>query len=148
MNKYAYSAVTNAFYPVALKSDYENADSWPKDALEVDDSVYLEFSASQPPAGKRRGAGETGLPAWFEIPVNVADSGIHLSNLQQRDALLTTCAAYSFAIQSSAVLDKPREGDNEALLSLQQYADNLRDVDLTLAEPDWPEVPTFLTRQR
>lgn len=146
MNKYAYSAVTNAFYPVALKSDYENVDSWPKDAQEVDDSVYQEFSASQPPAGKRRGAGENGLPVWFEIPVNVVGSGIHLSNLQQRDALLAKCAAYAFALHSSTELNNPRVGDGAALLALRQCADALRDVDLTQVEPDWPEPPPLLTR--
>ncbi|MBJ3590089.1 hypothetical protein JGC56_02775 [Salmonella enterica subsp. enterica serovar Saintpaul] len=47
--------------------------------------------------------------------------------------------------QSDRQVGNPRPGASEAL---QQYADALLSVDLTLSEPDWPEIPAFLTRQR
>ena len=64
---YIYSATTNSFYPLEMKEDYTQADSWPDDAVEVDEQVYIEFSGL-PPEGKIRIAGENGFPAWSEIP--------------------------------------------------------------------------------
>ncbi|EMZ82929.1 integrase family domain protein [Escherichia coli 2722950] len=32
---YIYSATTNSFYPLEMKEDYTQADSWPDDAVEV-----------------------------------------------------------------------------------------------------------------
>lgn len=49
------------------------------------------------------------------------------------------------AIQCSAAVNNPRTGDPENLLALQQYVDQLRDVDLTLARPAWPEPPSYLS---
>ncbi|STO65198.1 CPS-53 (KpLE1) prophage protein [Escherichia coli] len=48
---YIYSATTNSFYPLEMKEDYTQADSWPDDAVEVDEQVYIEFSGL-PPKGK------------------------------------------------------------------------------------------------
>ncbi len=50
---YIYSATTNSFYPLEMKEDYTQADSWPDDAVEVDEQVYIEFSGL-PPKGKIR----------------------------------------------------------------------------------------------
>lgn len=68
--KYFYSSDLNTFYPLGLKSDY--GDSWPKTGTLVDESVYEEFAANQPPEGKVRVAGADGMPAWADI----TDEGI------------------------------------------------------------------------
>lgn len=68
---------------------------------------------------------------------------LYQRNLQRRDSLLTKCAAYAFAVQPGAAFSNTHSGISEVL---QQYADALLNVDLTLAKPDWPEVPAFLTR--
>jgi len=57
MNKYIFSAKNNAFYPVALRSDYERAGSWPEDGIEVEDKVFKQFSGLSP-EGMHRSAGE------------------------------------------------------------------------------------------
>lgn len=57
---------------------------------------------------------------------------------------LSKTAGLAFAIQSSAAIGHPREGDDEQLLALQQHADSLRDVDLTSATPAWPPLPAIL----
>ncbi|MGU3751352.1 hypothetical protein ACVZJ6_03390 [Citrobacter portucalensis] len=41
--------------------------SLPNDLIEVDDSIFNEFSAT-PPEGQMRGVGD-GLPIWIDIPV-------------------------------------------------------------------------------
>lgn len=48
---YWFSPANNAFYPVALKESYVNAGGLPNDLIEVEDSVFSEFSAT-PPEGK------------------------------------------------------------------------------------------------
>jgi hypothetical protein len=53
-------------------------------------------------------------------------------------------AGFAFALQSSAAAGNPRDGDADNLLTLQQYADALRDVDLTVEKPDWPPEPSFI----
>ncbi|MGV2200382.1 tail fiber assembly protein [Enterobacter hormaechei] len=65
---YWFSPANNAFYPVALKESYVNAGSLPNDLIEVEDSVFSEFSAT-PPEGKLRGIGSDGFPIWIDIPL-------------------------------------------------------------------------------
>lgn len=65
-------------------------------------------------------------------------------NIKGLWARQSKAAGYAFAIQSSAALGSPHDGDGEKLLQLQQYADALRSVDLTQAEPAWPNIPDFL----
>ncbi|ECC1660238.1 tail fiber assembly protein [Salmonella enterica subsp. salamae] len=68
MNSYKFSALKNAFYPIALQKIYEEAGAWPADAVDVDDSVYQEFAANISPVGKMRAVGDDGLPVWIDIP--------------------------------------------------------------------------------
>ena len=65
--KYLFSAVNNAFYPLILKDAYVAAGTWLTDGIEVDESVFLEF-IGEPPAGKARGVGDGGMPAWVDAP--------------------------------------------------------------------------------
>ncbi|HEI3291148.1 TPA: tail fiber assembly protein [Escherichia coli] len=64
---YWFSPANNAFYPVALKESYVSAGSLPNDLIEVEDTIFNEFSAT-PPYGKMRGIGDSGLPIWVDIP--------------------------------------------------------------------------------
>ncbi|HAU5442591.1 TPA: tail fiber assembly protein [Cronobacter sakazakii] len=67
-NKYSFSPSQSLFYANALKeSVYDPAGIWPEDAVEVSDSIMMEFT-SQPPAGKKLGTDENGNPAWVDVP--------------------------------------------------------------------------------
>lgn len=66
MNLKYFSPSENAFYAGELKESYIAADSWPSDALEVDESLYLEF-IDEPPAGKYRGVDDAGMPAGLKF---------------------------------------------------------------------------------
>lgn len=68
MSNYHFSAGANAFYANALREVYEEAGTWPADAVAVDDSVYQEFAANISPAGKMRAVGGDGMPVWMDIP--------------------------------------------------------------------------------
>ncbi|RXK33798.1 hypothetical protein BBD39_07570 [Arsenophonus endosymbiont of Bemisia tabaci Asia II 3] len=65
---YYYSAKENTFCPAELKQAYIDAGSFPEDATEVNDDVWLEFVGNPPPNGKERTVGEAGLPVWVDIP--------------------------------------------------------------------------------
>jgi hypothetical protein len=65
-------------------------------------------------------------------------------NQKGLSARLSKAAGFAFAIQSSAAVGNPRDGDSNHLLKLQEYADELRDVDLTATEPVWPAIPSFI----
>lgn len=139
--QYYYSAVNNAFYPTVLRQKY--AERWPDDAVSVSDSVFNEYGISIPPDGKIRVAGSDGLPAWGDIPPPALEQVI-ATNTIIFNRLMTTATVAAFAVQSSAMVGNPRDGDSDRLLQLQQYLDALRDVDLTQQVPDWPPAPPFI----
>lgn len=60
-----------------------------------------------------------------------------------REQLLQKATSYIIAIQCSAVVGNPRDGDSDNLLALQQYVDQLRNVDAD--NPVWPEIPSILS---
>lgn len=66
MNRYLYDSVTNAFYPLALKSIYQESGSWPAKGVDVDEETYEEFQ--NPPTGKVRAPDSEGNPSWVDIP--------------------------------------------------------------------------------
>lgn len=63
-----YSADNKSFYPYELRAAYERNKSWPDDAIEVTDAEFQTYGQGQPPPGMRRGADESGRPAWVAIP--------------------------------------------------------------------------------
>nr|WP_261289423.1 tail fiber assembly protein [Escherichia coli] len=74
------------FVNPALKDDYINVNSWPDDAVEVDEQVYIEFSGL-PPKGKIRIAGENGFPAWSEIPPPTHEEQIAAAELKKQQLI-------------------------------------------------------------
>lgn len=77
--------------------------------------------------------------------VSTVDKRLLARNTNKRDSLTAKAASAITTIQSSAAVGNPRNGDPENLLALQQFVDQLRDVDLTLASPAWPEPPSYLS---
>lgn len=69
---YHWSLSRLAFYPTALRTDYEAAGSWPSDAVAVEDETFATFSGA-PPHGKQRGFNADGLPAWVDLPPPTMD---------------------------------------------------------------------------
>ncbi|EIR2440184.1 tail fiber assembly protein, partial [Escherichia coli] len=81
-----FSPSLNIFVNPALKDDYINVNSWPDDAVEVDEQVYIEFSGL-PPKGKIRIAGENGFPAWSEIPPPTHEEQIAAAELKKQQLI-------------------------------------------------------------
>ena len=63
-----YSAIANGFYPSGLRPEYEAADTWPDDAVEVTDEEWRTYGLGEPPENMERGASEEGRPIWVPIP--------------------------------------------------------------------------------
>lgn len=76
---YIYSALHNAFYPIAIRDLYVSVGSWPTDGIEVTDEMFNTFGVA--PIGKMRVAGEDGLPMWVDIPPIIEDLPTRLNKL-------------------------------------------------------------------
>lgn len=73
---------------------------------------------------------------------SVIDEKTLRSNTGERNRLARQAAVAIATIQASAAVGKPRAGESDNLLQLQQYLDALRDVDLNA--PVWPPEPDIL----
>lgn len=63
---YIYSAETNCFYPISLKSAYEKSGTWPSSYIEVSDDTFFEFTQNK--EGKVRVPDADGRPVWVDTP--------------------------------------------------------------------------------
>lgn len=61
-----WSSSRNSFFPVELLDAYRASNSFPSDAVLVDDTVFNEYSGN-PPSGKTRGSGSDGSPQWVDV---------------------------------------------------------------------------------
>ena len=137
MTNYIYSASNNAFFPTSFIDAYSDFNL--SDAVEVDDSVYLEFIT--PPVGKIRIAGGDGLPAWGDIPPLTKEQLIEQAEAKKQR--LMADATVSMAPLQDA--DDIGEATDDELLQLKawkKYRVLLNRVD-TSAAPDitWPVKP-------
>lgn len=133
--------MNNAFYPSSMQEDYGG--SWPADAIAVDDSVYTEFAANQPPAGKIRAADSSGMPEWIDIPAPTQDE-IVAKNTRVFNALLRSTVDAAFPLQSSIALGIATDMQTQALTALQQYAVSLASTNLMVDPVIWPAPPAAL----
>ena len=140
MNKYYWSASTNAFYAVALRKEYEASGSLPSDITDIDDSVASVFMG-MPPEGKERGVGADNMPAWNDLPL--PSQAKLVSQADVKKAELRMAADSEIAWRQDAV-DAAIATDEEtaALAEWKKYRVLLMRVDTSTA-PDiiWPVTP-------
>lgn len=118
--KYYYSKSTNAFYPEALRPDYEAAGTWPDDVVEVERGVMAEFSG-QPPLGKRRVCVD-GVIQWADTPPPTIDD-LATRARYRRDALLAaTDWAVLRAYEAGEKLDERLSAYRAALRDLPKQS--------------------------
>ena len=142
-----FSPSLNIFVNPALKDDYINVNSWPDDAVEVDEQVYIEFSGL-PPKGKIRIAGENGFPAWSEIPPPTHEEQIAAAELKKQQ-LINQSNEYMNTKQwpGKAAIGRLK-GEELAQYNLWlDYLDALELVDTSSApEIEWPTPPAVPAR--
>lgn len=132
---YAFS--NGNFYPFSMREVYEASDSWPIEYIEVDESVFTEFSAS-PPVGKIRGTDDNSMPAWVDIPPPTKEELSAAAELKKTN----------LRIQADSEIDWRRDAvdagiatgvETAALAEWKKYRVLLMRVDT--AKPVWPTPP-------
>lgn len=139
---YVFSPVSNLFYPVALRGDYEKAGSWPADPVSVSDDVYFEFSG-MPPEGKIRRYDANGMPCWVDAPPKSKEELIAEAE-KNRQVLIAQANAFISEKQwpGKAAIGRLK-GDELTQYNLWlDYLEALEAVDTSKA-PDiiWPDKP-------
>lgn len=137
-----YAYANNSFYPFSMREAYEVSGSWPTNYVEVDESVFTEFSAT-PPVGKIRGTGDDGMPAWVDIPAPTQDELISEA-VREKQRRIDAANEFMNSKQWPGKASIGRlKGDELAQYNLWlDYLDALEAVD-TSSAPDvnWPVPP-------
>lgn len=136
---YFYSKSTNSFYPEHLVHDYKKAQTFPDDAVKIEDSVYEKYGAGEVPLGKIRVAGADG-PVWGDAP-EPTDEQIFQENTKKFKKLLRTTTDSAFPLQSAQALGIITELQQSELNELQTYAVELTKIDLRQNPVNWPMPP-------
>lgn len=124
-----------------MRKNYEEAGSWPGDLIEVDISIFNEFSA-QPVCGKARGVNEKGEPAWVDLdPMSKVDQVEKANSLK---ILYRGNADKAIApLQDASDLNLALESEISALNEWKKYRVLLSRIDTSEAPNiDWPIIPT------
>ncbi len=142
MTNYIYSASNNAFFPTSFIDAYSDFNL--SDAVEVEDSVYLEFIT--PPEGKIRIAGGDGLPAWGDIPPLTHLQIVAAADLKKQ-VLITKAAATIAPLQYAADLGIATPEEISALKEWKTYRVMLNRVDISFGtDVVWPTRPASQAR--
>ena len=126
-----YIAINNAFYESDFKDVYDVAGSFSSDAVELDESVFNEFSG-MPPAGKTRAGGEDGLPEWVDVPAPSHD--IYVAMAETTRSILLSVAKDTISIWQSELLLGTISDKGKASLTLWiAYIKQVHAVDTSTA---------------
>ena len=139
---FVYSASNNMFYPYEYQQQYINSGDWPDDAIDVDDSVFFEYTG-KPPEGKQRGTDAEGLPGWVDIPAPT-DEEIIAEASYKKQSLIEEANGHMNDKQwpGKAALGRLTDTEKKQYNLWLDYLDALEAVD-TSSAPDinWPESP-------
>ncbi|EMQ4857619.1 tail fiber assembly protein [Morganella morganii] len=137
---YKFDAKTNAFYPYSMQADYEVAGTWPEKGVDVDESIFAEFTGTAPEK-KMRGSDKKGNPAWVDIPLPTKEELI--ANAETKKQMLMAEATIAITPLHDAVdLGMATPEEESALEEWKKYRVLLNRVD-TSSAPDinWPVKP-------
>lgn len=137
MANYLYSAKNDAFFPTAFIDSYSEFDL--SDAIEVDDSVYLEFI--NPPHGKVRSPGSDGLPEWVDIPPQTKKQAIEQAEYMVQ-TLMAEATVLMAPLQDADDIGEATDDELSKLKSWKKYRVMLNRIDTSLApDIEWPQKP-------
>lgn len=138
---YIYCAINNSFYPSSMKEDYQRAGTWPDNAVEVDDNIYLEFTA-KPPEGKKRIAGEDKLPVWRDLTPLTREEMIKAAEQKQQqlvDYAMQSVSIIQLKLQAGRML---MDSERAKLNAILDYIDAVTAANTNHApDIDWPAFP-------
>ena len=137
--KYIFDKKTNAFYPVALRQEYENAGMWPESGVEITEEVFASFR--NPPEGKILGSDKKGNPVWVDVPPLTHEQHVAIA-ASQKQALITEVNTETEMLRAKLALGRIKDDEKARLNAWMDYLDELGAVDVSTA-PDitWPVKP-------
>lgn len=143
LTMYKFDAKTNAFYPYSMLADYEAAGSWPEKGIDVDESVFAEFTGTAP-EGKIRGSDKKGNPAWVDIPLPTKEELIADAEAKKQK-FISEVFSETEMLRAKLALGRIKDDEKARLnawLDYLDYLDELEAVDVSTA-PDiiWPVKP-------
>lgn len=138
-----YSATTNSFYNSDWRKEYDEAGTWPADAIEVSEEIFLEFALNDPPQGKMRAPNDVGMPSWVDIPPLTKEELAVIANSElSRLISLATQKIQTFQDAVDLGISTPEE--EAALLSWKRYRVELSRLPNMAGWPSdiqWPVQP-------
>lgn len=132
-----FSPSKNMFY--AENWDY---DTVPDDVLAVTVSVFSEFTGN-PPAGKCRGAGVDGYPAWQDLPPPTEEERIAAVE-HQRNLLLEQANKITADWRTELTLGIISDEDKTQLVKWMEYIKEVKSIpaaSVLAADFAWPLKP-------
>ncbi|KAA1047291.1 tail fiber assembly protein [Pseudocitrobacter sp. 73] len=140
---YFYSALRNAFFPDVLRNGFEDAGTWPDDALEISDDIYTEFGRMTAPYGKIMVAGENGLPEWADMKQPELSQDELIAKAEATKTRILSAATQVISTLEDAVdLGIATEAEEVALVAWKKYRVLVRRIKTENApDIDWPEEP-------
>lgn len=135
---YVYSPSENLFYAKDWIENY--GDSYPDDAIDVDESVFIEYTSAAP-LGKIRIVGKKGMPQWADEPPLTHEQQIDVAE-SQKQALIAEVTSETEMLRIKHSLKRIKPAELELLNAWLDYLDELEAVDVSTA-PDiiWPVKP-------
>lgn len=140
MNTYQFSAKTGSFYPKSMLNEYRNANTLPDDLVDVNDEMYSLFTAP-PPAGKIRGADESGFPTWVNVPAPTPEQQIISARIRKSRLAEKAEAAIAPLARAAKYGDATQE-ESAKLSAWEKYSVQLSRIKPEAApDIDWPQPP-------
>ncbi|HCE8947493.1 TPA: tail fiber assembly protein [Morganella morganii] len=137
--EYIFDKKTNAFYPVALQQEYENAGMWPESGVRVTEEVFASFR--NPPEGKMLGSDKKGKPVWVDVPPLTHKQNVAIAE-SQKQSLIAEVNTETGMLRAKLALERIKPDEEALLITWLDYLDMLEAIDTSAApDIDWPQKP-------
>lgn len=138
-----YSPSANAFFPEAMRADYERGGSWPSDGIPVTEELYATFGCGHVPVGKIRVAGPDGMPQWGDIPPLTPEQELTVASTKLASLMAHATAAIA-PLQDASDLGIATDAELDGLKAWKRYRVALSRLSGQEGFPlgvAWPEQP-------
>ncbi|KJF75983.1 hypothetical protein UA45_20925, partial [Morganella morganii] len=131
------------FYAKDWIDDY--GDSYPADAIDVDESVFIEYTSAAP-VGKVRVAGKKGVPQWADEPPLTHEQHVAIAE-SQKQVLIAEASEKTELWRTQLMLGIITDEDKASLKEWMLYVQKVQAVDPSPgAAVVWPIPPVSPAR--